>query len=332
MSAETEASVPNFERLAERVGLFHLRQRLGIEADHVCDVFGQGRNLFHIENLPGLMTVIGFALKCLFLYGRGRRNAMRIEVVENDIVLPRLPEAFDGFTLLHLSDLHVDISRDITEAIAETVSGLAYDACVMTGDYRYRTCGEYDDCVRAMDRIVDVLPPPVYAVLGNHDFIEIASGLERMGISVLLNESAVIEKNGDALHLVGVDDAHFYMVDNLEKACDGVPSDACSILLSHTPELYRKAAYSDFDLMLCGHSHGGQLCLPGGHAVITNVRGPRCITRGNWSYKWLWGYTSRGAGSSGLDVRYNCPPEVTLHRLRRGKSPLPPASNRARRI
>ncbi len=329
---ESEASAPDFDELAERVGQLHIRQRLGIEADHVSDAFGQGRNLFHIENLPGLINMIGFGLKCLLLYGRGQRNATRIEVVENDVVLPGLPESFEGLTLLHLSDLHVDTSRRITDAIVETVSGLEYDACVLTGDYRYKTHGRYDESMKEMARLVGALSQPVYGVLGNHDFIEMTTELEEMGINMLLNECAVLEKNGDAVHVVGVDDAHFYMVDNLEKACRDVPSDGCSILLCHTPELYRKAAYCGFDLMLSGHSHGGQLCLPGGFPVITNVRGPRCITRGNWTYKGLWGYTSRGTGSSGLDVRYNCPPEATLHRLRRGEGCSRSNSNRAARI
>jgi predicted MPP superfamily phosphohydrolase len=88
-------------------------------------------------------------------------------------------------------------------------------------------------------------------------------------------------------------------------------------LLSHTPETYRHAAYADFNLMLCGHTHGGQICLPGGVPVITDADVPRALARGAWRYQNLVGYTSAGAGSCIVDVRINCPPEITLHRLRR---------------
>ena len=90
------------------------------------------------------------------------------------------------------------------------------------------------------------------------------------------------------------------------------------MLLSHTPELYRQAAHAGFDLMLCGHTHGGQICLPGGVPVLTNADCPRRYCAGRWRHHRMHGYTSRGTGVSMVDVRLNCPPEVTLHRLRRG--------------
>ena len=89
-----------------------------------------------------------------------------------------------------------------------------------------------------------------------------------------------------------------------------------SILLSHTPETYRQAADAGFNVMLCGHTHGGQICLPGGIPVLTLADSPRALARGPWRYREMVGYTSAGTGTSIVDVRLNCPPEVTLHRLR----------------
>jgi len=137
-----------------------------------------------------------------------------------------------------------------------------------------------------------------------------------MGIHVLLNESVALERDGAAIHLAGIDDAHYYQVDNIEKAAHDIPSEAISILLSHTPEAYRHAAHAGFRLMLCGHTHGGQICLPGGIPVITDADCPRALAAGPWKYHDLVGYTSVGAGASIVDVRLNCPPEITLHRLR----------------
>jgi predicted MPP superfamily phosphohydrolase len=109
-------------------------------------------------------------------------------------------------------------------------------------------------------------------------------------------------------------------MENFHRAAHDIPAEAASILLSHTPETYRRAAHAGFDLVLCGHTHGGQICLPGGVPVLTEADSPRRLARGAWRYHDLQGYTSAGAGSCIVDVRLNCPPEVTLHRLRRAAS------------
>ena len=88
--------------------------------------------------------------------------------------------------------------------------------------------------------------------------------MEVMGIRMLFNEHEPIARGGSRIYLAGVDDAHFYRADDIEKAASGIPKNAFSILLSHTPEVYEQAAAAGFDLMLSGHTHGGQLCLPGG--------------------------------------------------------------------
>jgi len=107
-------------------------------------------------------------------------------------------------------------------------------------------------------------------------------------------------------------------VENLEKAIQGIPDGAVSVLLSHTPETYMRAAHADFSLALCGHTHGGQICLPGGVPIIWDAKCPRGLAAGPWQYHDLIGYTSKGSGTSIVDVRLNCPPEVTLHELLQG--------------
>ena len=92
-----------------------------------------------------------------------------------------------------------------------------------------------------------------------------------------------------------------------------------SILLSHTPEIYDRAAGAGFDLMLSGHTHGGQLCLPGGIPIRLEAKLPRSMAAGLWRHGEMVGYTTRGVGTSLLPVRLNCPPEITLHALRRPK-------------
>jgi predicted MPP superfamily phosphohydrolase len=156
-------------------------------------------------------------------------------------------------------------------------------------------------------------------VLGNHDTILMVPDLERMGISMLMNEHVVIERADSKIFLAGIDDAHFYRMDNIEKAVADMPHDAFSILLSHTPETYKHASHAGFDLLLAGHTHGGQICLPGGIPIILSSKLPRRLGRGAWKYHDMAGYTSVGAGSCGVPVRFNCSPEVTLHCLRCGR-------------
>jgi hypothetical protein len=306
-----------YDRLAQRLGRVHLRQRLGLESEHEAQVFRRGTHFFHLENWYPAHAVIRASLSLVGLHGRGRRNALKIRIVHNEVRLAALPAAFEGYTILHLSDLHLDMSEDFVDALIERVRAADYDLCVLTGDYRYRTRGPYEPALAGLARLRPHLTEPVYAVLGNHDSIRMVPGMEDLDIRVLLNESVRLERHGAMIHLAGIDDAHYYRVDNLHKAANDIPQEAVSLLLSHTPEPFRNAAHADFKLMLCGHTHGGQICLPGGIPLITDADCPRAYVRGPWRYHDLVGYTSVGAGSSIVDVRLNCLPEITLHRLSR---------------
>jgi uncharacterized protein len=135
---------------------------------------------------------------------------------------------------------------------------------------------------------------------------------------MLLNECEVIARGDQRIYLAGIDDAHFFKVDNIEKAALQIPDGEFSVLLSHTPEVYRQAAHANFNLMLSGHTHGGQICLPGSIPIKLEAVLPRRMGAGAWQYKSMSGYTSVGAGSSVVPVRLNCPPEITVHCLRRG--------------
>jgi hypothetical protein len=303
------------ELLEKRLGRLHAKLRLGIEADHEAQVFGQGINYFHIENLKLSNFAIRACLRLTGLYGRGQRNAAQIEVKQNYIRSTRIPKAFDGYTILHLSDLHVDMSQDAMERLTTILQNINYDLCALTGDYRGQTFGPYDATLAGMSRVCTEIKKPIYGVLGNHDTVRMLPGLEGMGIRMLLNECETIERDHQRIHLAGIDDAHFYRADNIEKATSEIPSEEFSILLSHTPEIYQPAALAEFDLMLSGHTHGGQICLPGGIPITLGSVLPRYMGSGPWKYRDMIGYTSVGAGSSVVPVRFNCPPEITLHYL-----------------
>ncbi len=303
-------------KLEHRLGRVHARQRLGIEMDHEAQAFGQGRKLLHIENLLFSHRLIEAVLKLSGFYWLGRKNAAELRLTASEIASPAIPQAFDGFRILHLSDLHTDMNEVAMTRLAAVLPKLRYDLCVLTGDYRGKTFGPFAACLDGLARLREALVGPVYAVLGNHDTIRMVPELEAMGIRMLLNESVAIERAGQRIYLAGVDDAHFYRVDNIEKSAGAIPHEGFSILLSHTPEIYRQAAHAGFDLLLGGHTHGGQICLPGGIPLTLDAVLPRRFGAGPWTYAAMAGYTSVGAGSSVVPVRFNCPPEVTLHRLR----------------
>ncbi len=262
--------------LRDRIGDTHLRQRYNLQIDHATQIFGRGRTLFHIENVEWLMHFVYHSFRLTGLYGRAYRNIFDIRVVENELVLPGLPPEFNGYTLLHLSDLHLDIAPGLAEAVVAALDGVAYDTAVITGDYRASTSGAYDLALSETVKVIDHLKSPSYAILGNHDFIEFVPPLERAGLTFLLNESVPLHRGLETIYLSGVDDPHFYETDNLEKARLDIPDDAVSLLLAHSPELYRSAAAAGYDAMLCGHTHAGQICLPGRIPIMNNANCPRC--------------------------------------------------------
>jgi predicted MPP superfamily phosphohydrolase len=302
-------------KLEQRLGRVHARQRLGIEEDYEQHVFGHGINFFHIENWYSIHSVIRNSLKLAGLYRRGCKNAERIQIRHNLIPWADLPTLFNEFTILHISDMHADISQGAMRGLVEVLDLLSYDLCVLTGDYRGKTFGPFDAALEGMAQVRSHLKGPVYGVLGNHDTIRMVPGLEEMRIRMLLNECETIVRGNQHIHLAGIDDAHYYRVDNIEKAAAAIPHDEFSILLSHTPEIYRQAAHADFKLLLCGHTHGGQICLPGSIPITLDSVLPRYMGSGPWKYRNMAGYTSVGVGSCVVAIRLNCLPEVTLHHL-----------------
>lgn len=301
--------------LEARLGHLHVQQRLGLERDHEAQVFRSGTHFFHLENWYSMHGLIRGSLRLVGLHARGRRNALTIQVRRHDVALSGLPSAFDGFTVLHLSDLHIDSSDEFAEALVQCVQPLHYDLCVLTGDYRTRTFGPFARTLAGLARLRSAIKGDAYAVLGNHDTLRLVPEMEAMGYRLLLNEWKRLSAGGDAIYLSGIDDAHYYRVENFHRAAHDIPRGAVSILLSHTPEVFRHAAHAGYDLMLCGHTHGGQICLPGGVPLLTDADSPRRIARGPWRHHGMIGYTSVGAGTSIVDVRLNCAPEITLHRL-----------------
>jgi predicted MPP superfamily phosphohydrolase len=259
-------------------------------------------------SVPNILRLTGFL-------GRGRANAARIQVTRNVVPIRGLPEALNGFTLLHLTDLHADISENAMRALPQALSGLSYDLCVITGDFRGRTFGPFARTVEIVREVAAAIRVPMLGVLGNHDTARILPDLEAMGIRLLMNEAVAIERGRERLWVAGVDDPHYYRTDDTSAAVSKIPAGEPVVLLAHSTERFVAAIEAGVGRMLCGHTHGGQICLPGSIPILTSTKMPRWLASGPWRHGGMHGYTSRGVGTSSVDARFNCPPEVVLHTL-----------------
>ncbi len=196
----------DYRRLQDRLGANGMRRRLRMQTERRAETTHQGRGLMWVERVIPVDRMITWVLKMLRLYERGNRNFRDIRLTENAVELPSLPHHFDGFRILHLSDLHLDLDTRITPAIIETVSDLAYDVAVITGDFRNSTTDFDEVSMTETRKLVQAMRGPIYGILGNHDCIEFVPALEDAGVQILLNETTAIEREQEALYLSGVDD------------------------------------------------------------------------------------------------------------------------------
>lgn len=272
-----------------------------------------------LSRLDHVLPYFTFGLKTAGLYQRGEQNARDIVIREHNLFFPDLPEAFDGYRILHLTDLHLDSLPGIEDTICDYLDILQFDISVFTGDYRWHAHGEYpDQVVSALHRIFHNAQAPdgVFATLGNHDTHHIVEHLQGMPVRLLTNEDFSIKRNGQQILFTGTDDPHTYHTSEatqvLAKSGDGF-----KVALIHSPELYQEAAEAGYHLYLCGHTHGGQVCLPTGWPVIRNLHRGKRKVKGFWRHHGMLGYTSNGCGVSGAPVRFFSRGEVTLFTLRK---------------
>ncbi|HLI22045.1 MAG TPA: hypothetical protein VKV32_13050, partial [Stellaceae bacterium] len=154
------------------------------------------------------------------------------------------------------------------------------------------------------------------AVLGNHDPAHMAEALEHFGITSLINESLTIDRGDEHLVVTGLDDVHRFYTPAATDALTAAPP-GFRIALVHSPEVADYAAAAGFSLYLCGHTHGGQICLPNGRSILSRLRRCRFGAQGEWRAGVMIGYTSNGLGVGEVPLRYNCPGEIAVITLRR---------------
>ena len=275
----------------------------------------------HLMNIDFIVNSVKFGLKITGLDKRAYENAKVVKVRELSFFFDNLPMEFDGYKILFLSDLHIDGMNPLCDILMDVIEPLSYDIAFWGGDYRFQTIGNIDETVIKLKKLVAKIQnkSEIIAILGNHDEYEIGEHLEQFGVNMLINENYEIKKADSSIFVCGVDDCHYYAAHNFDEADDGVPENAFKIILSHSPELYAEASKRNYALYLAGHTHAGQLCLPGGIPVICEANVPRKMIFGEWKYGDMLGYTSSGAGTSGTSGRFNSFSEVVLIELKKGK-------------
>jgi predicted MPP superfamily phosphohydrolase len=184
-----------------------------------------GRQKRHWGAFKVLIALFGFGLRLLGLYERGVRNAIDIRLNRLDLWFETLPKEFDGFRLLQLTDLHADFLPETLHAALELTVDVEADICVLTGDFRRRVKGSFDEILPAMEMLTSQISTRhgTYAVLGNHDCADMVEPFEALGIRVLVNETHTIFRDGAELHLTGTDDVHYYYTDAARQALAAAP-------------------------------------------------------------------------------------------------------------
>jgi len=252
-------------------------------------------------------------------------------LVEIEIPLARLPEAFDGFRLVQLSDFHYDehfSAIPIRKSVA-VVNDLRPDLIALTGDFVTVPILERPASLRAAAATVEPcaallheLQAPKYAILGNHDAIaspdHVVRALESANITVLRNQSVAIERGRDRMWLAGIDDLLRGRPD-MSATLANISEKETTILLAHEPDFADDASLSPVDLQLSGHSHGGQIWIPGIGAPWLPPMARR-YPLGLHQLGNLTLYTNIGIGTIRAPIRINCQPEITVITLRKRTS------------
>jgi len=277
---------------------------------------------FNLSSLLYNRVLVSTVFRLLGRYDEGIANALKSELTEHEIACPGLPKPFDGFTILLLTDLHLEGLPGLVDLVLSRLDARSFDLCLIGGDIRMETYGAIAPSLRELRRLLPHIRTKhgIFGVLGNHDCIEMVPDFEEAGMLMLVNDSTRIEQNSESLWLVGIDDPNYYKTHDTARAFSAVPPDAFSVFLAHSPEAYQEAARHRAALYLCGHTHGGQICLASGTPICTNSRAPRFTAKGRWQYQGMQGFTSRGVGASGAPLRFNCPGEIAVLTLRAASS------------
>ena len=259
-----------------------------------------------------------FSLLVLAFYYVHDLEPSWIEVRSVSLSLPHLSSVFSGYRIVQLSDIHTDrwMTAQRIQKVVDRVNKMHPDLVVLTGDFVTRNVEQYAPNLKVLNALTPM--DKTLAILGNHDAWTnpdlVQQTLEAAGIDVLANQVVTLERGAEQLHIGGVDDV-WAGRDRLSEVLAALPSTGAAILLAHEPDFAdTSAATGRFDLQLSGHSHGGQVRLPFMKWVLPPLA--HKYPEGRYQVGSMIQYTNRGLGSSGIPIRFNCRPEITIFTLK----------------
>ena len=245
-----------------------------------------------------------------------------IQIEKISIEIKNLPTEFKGAKIIHLTDFHSKNFGEREERVLKILKDLDPDFVFITGDFIDHSTKDLDSCQKFWRKLSNQHQGKVFGVLGNHehwiespDIHAIKRMLERNGISILNNENKKIFRNNNYIYLIGVDDPDSEL-DDLPKAMIDTEKNIPKILLAHSPDIIDNLQGEKIDLILTGHTHGGQIVLPFIKPFWVPTKNRGKYASGLFEVNDTYLYVNRGIGlSPALPIRFNCPPEITVIEL-----------------
>lgn len=269
-----------------------------------------------ILNSLFLLTILGFGI-LIYSATFGRK---KLCITEVNIFLKRLPSSFNGIKIILFSDLHLGFfcTQEDLLFLTGVINSLNPDVICFAGDLTDKRTGKHqlEEAVPILKKLTASYGK--YAVLGNHDYhtgpLKAKRALEDSGFLVLTNQSTVLEKNGQKVCLIGLDDVIKGKVE-IQKTLSSKTQECCSIILVHEPDCADEVARYSIDLQMSGHSHGGQVRLPIIGPIRTTKLGKRYI-HGLYNIGNMQLFTTQGVGTTILPIRFFCRPEIVILTLK----------------
>jgi uncharacterized protein len=266
----------------------------------------------------------------------------QLMISEKDIISDNIQEDIEGFTILHLADFHLEKNKGKHLInFFDQLEKRKFDAIVLTGDYIENTTG-FDNLEKILDKMNDLKPKyGIFACLGNHDYFhfsrkdfvlvryvveeqnnikQLKDILEKNGVEILIDNNQVIKTQKGSINFVGIDEyvsGRF----SVPVAMDNVDKKGFTVLISHAPDIVFHLAPFKVDLVLSGHTHGGQIKLPFIGTIIKRTKLTRKQASGLFKYKGTYVHVTQGLGSSPKAmIRFLCSPEMAILTLKRKRT------------
>jgi len=243
----------------------------------------------------------------------------KIKTEKISFKIKNLPSPFKGFKIVHLSDFHSSKFGQKENKVLKILNKLKADLILITGDVIGRRTKDLESCQKFWKELSKNYTGKIFGVYGNHDhrnrkFGELTELLRENKIDFLDNASRKIEKDGESIYLLGVDDPHLGY-DDIEKVMEGLAENVPKILLAHSPEIFRKIKEKNIDLVLVGHTHGGQIDIPFLSNFALPLKYDKKYKKGFFKEGFTFLYVNRGIGETFCPIRINAFPEITLIQL-----------------